>query len=95
LEKKLDGLSWVQVAHTCNPSYSGGRDQEDGSSKPSQANGSQDPILKKYSTQKWAGGVVQIVEHLPNKCEALSSNPSTEKKKDGRRAEQSSEWDGG
>jgi hypothetical protein len=24
-------ISWV---HTCNPSYSGGRDQEDGSSKP-------------------------------------------------------------
>jgi hypothetical protein len=21
--------SWVPVAHTCNPSYSGGRDQED------------------------------------------------------------------
>jgi hypothetical protein len=28
-----------------------------------------------------AGGVAQVVECLPNKHEALSSNPSTEKKK--------------
>jgi hypothetical protein len=26
------------VAHTCNPNYSGGRDQEDCSSRPDQAN---------------------------------------------------------
>jgi hypothetical protein len=26
--------SWVLVAHTYNPSYSGGRDQEDQGSKP-------------------------------------------------------------
>jgi hypothetical protein len=35
------------VAHTCNPSYTTGRDQEDCSSKPMQANSSQDPISKK------------------------------------------------
>jgi hypothetical protein len=29
---------WVLVAHTCNPSYSGGRDQYDCGSKPAQAN---------------------------------------------------------
>jgi hypothetical protein len=34
------------VAHTCNPSYSGGRDQEDCSSKLFQANSSWDPISK-------------------------------------------------
>jgi hypothetical protein len=28
-----------------------------------------------------AGEVSQVVEHLPSKCEALSSNPSTAKKK--------------
>jgi hypothetical protein len=28
----------VLVAHTCNPSYSGGRDQEDHSLKPAWAN---------------------------------------------------------
>jgi hypothetical protein len=26
--------SWVLVAHACNPSHSGGREQEDQSSKP-------------------------------------------------------------
>jgi hypothetical protein len=29
----------------------------------------------------WVGGVAQVVEHLPSKCEALSLNPCTEKKK--------------
>jgi hypothetical protein len=32
--------SWAPVTHTCNPSYPGGRDQEDFSSKPAQANSS-------------------------------------------------------
>jgi hypothetical protein len=32
-------------------------------------------------THKRAGGVAQVVDHLPSKCEALSSNPSTEFKK--------------
>jgi hypothetical protein len=36
--KKLS-KSQVLVAHACN-SYSGGRDQEDGGSKPTQANSS-------------------------------------------------------
>jgi hypothetical protein len=31
----------------CNPSYSGGRDQEDHSSKPAQANSSARPYLEK------------------------------------------------
>jgi hypothetical protein len=35
------------VAHTYNPSYSGGRDQEDCGSKPAWAHSLQDPILKK------------------------------------------------
>jgi hypothetical protein len=34
------------VAHTCNPTYSGGRAQEYHSSKPAWANNSQDPISK-------------------------------------------------
>jgi hypothetical protein len=29
----------------------------------------------------WAGGVAQVAKLLPRKCEALSLNPSTEKKK--------------
>jgi hypothetical protein len=28
----------IKIYHTCNSSYSGGRDQEDHSSKPAQAN---------------------------------------------------------
>jgi hypothetical protein len=48
----------TMVAHTCNPSYSGGRDQEDSSSEPAQANSSQNPILKISITKK-AGGVAQ------------------------------------
>jgi hypothetical protein len=40
---------WALVAHTCNPSYSGGRNQEDHSSKPAQANNSRDPISKNPS----------------------------------------------
>jgi hypothetical protein len=31
---------WAWVAHTCNPSYSGGKDQEDCGSKPGQTNSS-------------------------------------------------------
>jgi hypothetical protein len=40
------------VVHAYNPSYSGGRDQEDHSSKPDWANSSQDPISKTPSTKK-------------------------------------------
>jgi hypothetical protein len=55
----------VLVAHTCNPSYSGGRDQEDCCSKPAQANNSR-PISKKG-----------LVEWL--KVYALSSTPTPKK----------------
>jgi hypothetical protein len=41
-----------EVAHACNHSYLGGRDQEDHSLKPSQTNNSQDPISKKLLTGK-------------------------------------------
>jgi hypothetical protein len=51
----------VPVAHTCNPSYSGGSDQEDNSSRPAQANSSGDPKKLKNPSQKRAGGVTQGV----------------------------------
>jgi hypothetical protein len=35
----------------------------------------------KYPTQKRAGGMTQVVERLPRKCEALSLNHRTAKKK--------------
>jgi hypothetical protein len=40
------------VAHTCNLSYSGGRDQEDHGLKAARANSSRDPILKKLIKKK-------------------------------------------
>jgi hypothetical protein len=46
------------VVHACNPSYSGGRDQEDRGLKPALANSSRDPVLKNPTQQK-AGGVAQ------------------------------------
>jgi hypothetical protein len=46
------------VAHICNSSYSGGRDQEDLGLKPALANCSWDPILKKVFTKKdWQSGL--------------------------------------
>jgi hypothetical protein len=51
------------VAHACNPNYSGGRDQEDRSSKPAKTNTSGDPILKKIFHKKG------LVEWLKVKAE--------------------------
>jgi hypothetical protein len=42
--------SWAQVAHSCNPSYSGGRDQEDLSLKPPLGKQFARPYLKKPFT---------------------------------------------
>jgi hypothetical protein len=49
--------SQALVAHTCNPSYSGGRDR---GLKPAQANSSQNPISKKPIVKR-ASGVAQGV----------------------------------
>jgi hypothetical protein len=46
------------MAHACNPSYSGGRSQEDHGLKPAQVNSSRDPISKIPITKR-AGGVAQ------------------------------------
>jgi hypothetical protein len=48
----------VPVTHTCNSSCSGGRNQDDGGSKPAQANSLRDPISKNPS-QKRDGRVAQ------------------------------------
>jgi hypothetical protein len=61
------------VADTCNPSHSGGRDQEDHGSKPAQANSSMRPYVEKPFTK------IELAEWL--KVKALSSSPSTKKKK--------------
>jgi hypothetical protein len=64
-------LSWVPVAHACNLSYSGGRDQEDHGSKPVLTNSMQDPISKTTHHKK---GLAEWLK-------ALSSSPRTTKKK--------------
>jgi hypothetical protein len=63
------------VAHTCNPSYSGDRDQEDHGLKPAQANSLRDLILKKHQR---AGGVAQSVglEFKSQYCKRERENSS-------------------
>jgi hypothetical protein len=55
LEKKE--MDQALVAHICIPSYSGGREQEDCTSKPAWENSSQDPISKIPNTKQgwWSG----------------------------------------
>jgi hypothetical protein len=57
---KIFHYSQAPVAHACNPSYLGGRDQEDQDSNSAQANSLRDPNLK-YPIQNRAGGVAQVV----------------------------------
>jgi hypothetical protein len=55
-EKLTISKRWLgPVPHTCNPSYSGGREQEDGGSKPAWANSLQDPNWTIRNTKKMAG----------------------------------------
>jgi hypothetical protein len=57
LFKTKINLDWAPVAHACNPSYLGGRDQEDQGWNWPWANSLQDPILKKTITTKvWRRG---------------------------------------
>jgi hypothetical protein len=71
---KNNHSSQALVAHTCNRSYSRGRNQEDCSSKPAQANSSQDPISK-IPTQKRAKGAAEEVERLSSKCKPRVKTP--------------------
>jgi hypothetical protein len=66
------------MVHACNPSYSGGRDQEDCSWKPAQI--LCNILFGKYPTQNRAEDMAQVVEGLPSKQEALHSNSSIMKK---------------
>jgi hypothetical protein len=47
------------VAHACNPSYSGGREQEGHDLKPALANSSARPYLEKPYHKNRTGGVAQ------------------------------------
>jgi hypothetical protein len=61
----------VLVAHTCNPNYSGGRDQGDHYWKLAQANSSTRPYLEKPFTK------IGLIEWL--KMKDLNLSPSTAK----------------
>jgi hypothetical protein len=52
---KIPNIRWAPVAHYYNPSYSGGRDQEDHNSKSVWANSSWDPTWKTSITKKASG----------------------------------------
>jgi hypothetical protein len=80
-KKKKKKTSQVPVAHTCNPSYSGGRNQEDRGSKPAWANSSQDPISRIPITKR-AGGVAQGEgpEFKPQYCKRKEGRKEGRKK---------------
>jgi hypothetical protein len=82
----------MSVAHACNSSYSGGRDQEDHSSKPAWAKKKkkQEPSNREAlssnpnttsSPEKENSGVciTLVVELLPRKLEILDPIPTTTK----------------
>jgi hypothetical protein len=52
---------WAPLSHAYNPSYSGGRAQEDLGSKSTLANSLRDPIWKIPNTKNRAGGMAQAV----------------------------------
>jgi hypothetical protein len=61
-KKKLIYICWVLVAHACNPSYSGGGDQEDRSLKPAWVNSSTRPYLKKEKKKNHRKGPVEWLQ---------------------------------
>jgi hypothetical protein len=65
------------VAHACNPSYLGG-----GGRRILSLRTAQTKLVRPYLKNKRSGSVAQVVEHLPSKCEALSSNPTLHIKKE-------------
>jgi hypothetical protein len=78
-KKKHTGEGRVPVAHACNISYSGGRDQEDQHLKPAQPGQIVHEIpISKNPSQKRAGGVAQGV--------GPEFKPSTTKKKKRKKA---------
>jgi hypothetical protein len=64
----------MPVAHTCNPTYLGGWDQEDWCSMAAQANSLRDSISK-ITRPKQTGGVAQVAPNpKPTKKERKKSS---------------------
>jgi hypothetical protein len=78
-------LCWPPVAHACNPSYSGGRDQEDHGSKSAQANSSWDSISKIPITKMgiFVSG---------SKCRPWVQSPVLKKKKKRQNCNRDHDW---
>jgi hypothetical protein len=75
IHSRVYRYSRMLVAHAYNPSYSGGRDQEDHGSKPAWANSSARSYFEKPFTK------IGLVEWL--KVKALRSSSTAKKKKKG------------
>jgi hypothetical protein len=52
ISKRAADIPKEPIAHACDPSYSGGRGQEDGGLKPAQTNSLRDPVSKEAITKK-------------------------------------------
>jgi hypothetical protein len=55
--KRKELGSRALMVHSCNPSYSGGRDQEDLGSKSAWGSRSRDPISKTHHKKRAGGGL--------------------------------------
>jgi hypothetical protein len=78
---KRKRISQALVTHTCDPSYSGGRDLEDLGLKPAQANSSRDPISRKHPSPKKGGGVGGVSpEFKPQHCKKKENSRKGQKK---------------
>jgi hypothetical protein len=65
--KRKKKTSWVSVAHTCNTSYSGGRDQEDCNSKPALGKQFRELISKNPSQKRGSRCRPRVQAPVPRK----------------------------
>jgi hypothetical protein len=90
---KTSGASWGLVTHACNPTYSGGRDQEDHGWSPAWANRSIvcEALYWKKLSQKRKSGVVQGVdpEFQPQYCK---QNKTKWKKPQNKAKQKKPQW---
>jgi hypothetical protein len=75
-QKSSETLSQKQariVLHACGPSYSGGKDRRIKDEGWPLAKCTRPYLI--ITKSKKAGGMAQMIELLPHKCQAISSNP--------------------